>query len=180
MQQARAIDNLVPPLAFVETLVRNFRRELDAAVACGKEAVDLHPGSPFGRLHYAEALEHAGRHEEALAEYRFAGAMSPCAPWVRAKGARFMAKTGRSAEALEILNELERRRESEHLDAYHMALLLHALGRRDDAFQELERAYVEKSYLTLLLDVDPKADSLRGDPRFMRFRDKVLVSAQSA
>jgi tetratricopeptide (TPR) repeat protein len=177
MRQTRATDLLVAPLAFVETIVRLFRREFNLAIQQGKEALDLHPGSQFGRVNYAEALEHAGRHEEATIQYHLAAALAD-APWVRATAARFLAKIGRTAEALETLSELTRARETDYVDAFHFGLLLDALGRRDEAFQELERAYEERSYMLLLLDTDPKADSLRSDPRFTRLRDKVLRRAQ--
>src|ERR1700682_2176295 len=76
-QQAQAIDALFPPLSFVWTIVRLFRREFDAAVVCGKNTVDLHPSSQIGRTDYALALELAGRPAEALAQYRLASAMAP-------------------------------------------------------------------------------------------------------
>ena len=55
-----------------------------------------------------------------------------------------------------------------------MAMLLDALGDRDQAFQELERAYHEKSPILFMLDVDPKMDTLRADGRFAVLRNKIL------
>jgi DNA-binding winged helix-turn-helix (wHTH) protein len=180
MTEAHAAGALLPPLAFVDTLVRLYRRECDEAVVCGKKCIDLHPASQFGRVLCAEALELAGRHEEALAHYQLAAAISPDVPWILAQGARFMALTGRSREALEILDALERKRATEYVEACNLAYLLDALGKRDEAFAELERAYEERSYALLLMDVDPKADRLRGDPRFARLRSKVFGSPQPA
>lgn len=177
MRQTRASDLLVAPLAFVETIVRLFRREFNLAIQHGKEALDLHPGSQFGRVSYAEALEHAGRYEEATIQYHLAATLAD-APWVRAMAARFLAKIGRTAEALKTLSELKRARETDYVDAYHFGLLLDALGMRDEAFQELERAYEERSYMMLLFGTDPKTDPLRSDPRFARLRDKVMRRAQ--
>jgi DNA-binding winged helix-turn-helix (wHTH) protein len=176
-QHALATDVLLPPIAFVDTVLHLFRREFPLAAACGKKSIDLHPSSPFGRVYYAEALEHLGQGDEAIKHYRLAHAISPEIPWIRAQGARFLAKVGQIKEARETLGELEKLRASEHVDAYHMALLLHALGKRDAAFAELERAYEEKSYMVLLIDVDPKADPLRKCAGFSRFRDKVMRSA---
>ena len=42
-----------------------------------------------------------------------------------------------------------------------MAVLLDALGDPDQAFQELERAYHEKSPVLFALRVDPRLDNLR-------------------
>jgi DNA-binding winged helix-turn-helix (wHTH) protein/Tfp pilus assembly protein PilF len=172
MQQPSEIDLLLPPFAFVETLLRLYRREFDLAIACGEQARDLHPGTPFGRVHYAEALEHAGRLEEARQEYRIVASMSPDVPWIRAQGARFLAKIGRADEATQILWELQQDRARRYVDAYHLALLLLALGRAGEAYQELERAFQERSCQLLVMDVDPKADVFREDSRFASFRSK--------
>jgi hypothetical protein len=56
------------------------------------------------------------------------------------------------------------------VDAYYLALLHDALGRRDMALVENERAYDENSVPICLLDVDAKMDSLRQDSQFNRFR----------
>jgi hypothetical protein len=47
-----------------------------------------------------------------------------------------------------------------------MALLLDALGRRDEAFAELERARRENSATLFLMNVDVRGEELRKDPRF--------------
>ena len=176
IQKAHATDLLVATIAFVEVLVHLFRREFHGAVARGSEAVNLHPLSPKIELLYAEALEQVGRNEEALKHFRHVGAISGV-PWIRAQEARFMATIGLEAEALRILEELQTNRATAYVDAYHLALLLFSLGRRDEAFQELERAREEKSYMMFFLHADPKADSLRSDPRYAAFRNEVLTVA---
>jgi len=60
------------------------------------------------------------------------------------------------------------------VNAYFVALLYDALGERNLAFQELERACDENSTTFCLLDVDPKMDPLRKDPRFERLRERVF------
>jgi hypothetical protein len=61
-----------------------------------------------------------------------------------------------------------------------MAVLLDALGERDQAFQELERAYHEKSPVLFMLDVDPKLDALRTDGRFAVLRNRIFESQDAA
>jgi len=60
------------------------------------------------------------------------------------------------------------------VDAFFLALLLHALGRKEEAFLELERAVDENSAALFIIDVDPRLDPLRADPRFGRIRDRVF------
>jgi len=177
---AYAADPLYPTLPATEIFILFCHREFDAAVACGKRGLDLHPYLHLGRAYYAQALEFSGRVEEALAQYRLAILISPQMFWLQALQARCLANNGRKAEALEILEELERTRLSEYIDAYYMALLFNALGRRDEAIDELGRAFDENSPTLYMLDVDPKMDSLRADSRFMRLRDAVFGIAGKA
>ena len=174
MLRAKAADALLPDLAFLETVVALFRREFDAAVEWGRNTVDLHPGLQLGRAFYAQALEFAGQPLEAMAQYRMASTMSPDTPWIRALEGSCLARFGRFAEAAAILEDLRRTRENEYVDAYQMALLLDVLGKRDEAFEELERADQENSYGLLFLDVDAKADRIRADPRFRSLRNRVF------
>jgi len=93
---------------------------------------------------------------------------------VRALEARCLANMGRRADAETVLEELEETRLSEYVDAYYIALLFEALGRRDDAIEELDRAIYENSATLYMLDVDPKMDTLRSDRRFDKLRERLF------
>jgi tetratricopeptide (TPR) repeat protein len=107
--------------------------------------LELHPYLYLGRLFYGESLEHRGKHSQALEQYRLAVIMSPDLPWLQAVEGACLAKHGRRKEALAILTQLIQIRKTQYVDAYFMAVLMDALGDQDQAFQELERAYHEKS-----------------------------------
>jgi DNA-binding winged helix-turn-helix (wHTH) protein/Flp pilus assembly protein TadD len=171
VEDGYAADPLWPVLPATETLVRFCRREFDCAVACGKKAQQLHPYVQLARVFYAQALEYSGDLDEALAQYRHACVICPDLPWLRALEGVCLARRGRMAEACSVVAELDRRRTAEYVDGYYMAVLRDAVGRRDEAFRELERACAEGSPVLSILDVDPKMDSLRTDPRFARIRD---------
>jgi tetratricopeptide (TPR) repeat protein len=174
---ARASDPLAPELAFLEIVIHLFSREFDQAMVCGKRAVELHPGSQIARAFYAEALDFAGHNAEALEQYRLASSISPDTTWIRADQARSLALHGSIDEAASILDELERQRESQYVGAYHLALLLDALGRRNEALEELRRACEENSYALLFSLLDAKAAALRSDPRFERLRKRMVRAA---
>ena len=176
--QGRGADPLCPVLLSTETFIRLCRREFDEAVRCGKSSIDLHPYQHVGRAHYAEALERTGRVEEALAEMRLACVMSPDLPWLRALEAACLAKHGRRSEALAAFDELQSLREREYVDAYFVALLLDALGRRDQAFAELERAWMENSASLFQMNVDARGEGLRSDPRFKQLLRQVFGTPQ--
>ncbi len=174
LREAWAADSLWPILPCAEVFILCCRGDYDRAAACGRKALDLHPYLPMGRSHYAQALELAGRLDEALVEYRRACIMSPDLPRLRAEEGRCLAMAGYKADAAAVLNELEPLRQTEYVDAYHMALLQDALGRRDEAVRELERALNENSCQLFMLDVDPRMQSLSRLDGFSSLRNKVF------
>ena len=163
---AYSADALFPVLPATEISIRFLRREYEQAVDSGKRALELHPYVQLGRVFYAQGLEYSGRVDEALAQYRHACVICPDLPWLRALEATCLANSGRRPEALTILAELDAMRATDYVDAYYMALLREAIGDRDGALGELIRAFAENSTALPILNVDPKMDSLRADPRF--------------
>jgi tetratricopeptide (TPR) repeat protein len=160
------IDPLFPVLPAVEVSLQFFSRNYEAAIACGRKSLELHPYILIGRCWYAQALEYGNHLEEALQEYRTACSMLPGYVWLRILEAACLRRCGKINHATAIFEEVEQTRKSEYIDAYYMALLYDAFGMRDRAFAELERAVEEASITLCLLNVDPKVDALRQDPRF--------------
>ena len=168
LRRCEAIDPLLPLLPATETLVRFWLRDYAGAIDVGARGIELHPYLQIARANYAQALEAVGRLDEALSQYRTAIAMSPDSTWMRAHEGMCLAKMGRREEALAILDAMEHIRRSEFVDAYYMAVFHNALGQRDKAFEELARTYEDNSVWLFSIDVDPKMDPRRADPRFER------------
>ena len=51
-------------------------------------------------------------------------------------------------------------------DYFQLACLHAKIGEKDEAFQNLEKAYRERSFQIAIIQVEPQLDSLRDDPRF--------------
>jgi DNA-binding winged helix-turn-helix (wHTH) protein len=173
VNQAHNVDPLWPLWPATEVIIRFCRREFDDAARCVKTALELHPYLLLGRAFCAQALEYAGKTEEALAQYRFVRVVYPDVAWLGALEAACLARNGHQREARGILEELRMRRKAEYVDAYYMTLLMEALGKRAEAFEELERAVEENSAALYILDVDPQMDSLRGERRFTELRNRL-------
>ena len=168
--RARQADALHPALPATEVSVRMWRREFDLAVAAGARAVEMQPYVVLGRVSYGEALELSGHLEEALAQFELASVAFPDLPWLRALVGTCLAKMNRKREARVLLEELASRRRIEYVDSYAMALFRQSLGDDAGAFAELDRADAELCVSLYAIDVDPRADPLRQDRRFTRFR----------
>jgi len=162
------VDPLMPTLAATEVLVHCWRRDFEMAVVVGRRGAELHPHLQTVRVNYAQALQLAGRLDEALAQYQIASIIAPDVPWLRALEGACLAALGRRDEAHAVLAGLEAIRHAEYVDAYHMAVFRNALRRPREALAELQRAYAENSAWLYALDVDPMFDALRAEPGFRR------------
>ena len=156
---------LLPTLASIEVDLHVWRREFELATLLGAKAVELHPYLQVARAAYAQALQFSGRLDEALAQYRLTSVMCPDLPWLRALEGMCLAAMGLKARAMPILEGLEQLRRTEYVDAYYMAVFRSALGQREQALAELERACAENAAPLFAMNVDPKLDALRRDRR---------------
>ncbi len=80
--------------------------------------------------------------------------------------ARAYAQAGRRGEAEPLLADVERRADRGYVASYDLALTYAALDDANRAFGLLWRAYEERYPWLVLLNVEPKFDRLRNDPRF--------------
>ena len=176
----RAADMLGSGLALAEILVRFCGRDFEAAEKYGRKVLELHPHFPSAIVFYAAALEALGRYDEALEQYHLVCMLAPDILWHRVLEAACFAKAGKVHRAETILAHIQEKRETEYVCGYHMALLMHALGRTEDAFIELERGFQEGCTTMSLIDVDPKIDALRADPRFLILRNKLFPDCAAA
>ena len=156
---------LLPTLATIEVDLHNWRREFELATVLGEKSVQLHPYLQVARCGYGLALQCCGKFDDALAQYRLTSVMCPDLPWLRALEGTCLALMGLARRATPILEGLEQLRQTEYVDAYYMAVFRCALGQKEKAFAELERACAENAAPLFAMMVDPRLDGLRSDRR---------------
>ena len=69
-------------------------------------------------------------------------------------------------KAEDIISRLKELEKTQYVLNYWVAIVYAALGDKDAAFAELERAYQANDWFIPRLKIDPFMDPLRGDPRF--------------
>lgn len=175
IEACRRADPLLPTGAVAETVVHLWRRQFAMAADVAARTVELHPYLQIARVVYGEALRYLGRPEDALVQYQQCTMIAPDALWIRALEAACCADMGRVDEAHALLADLEERRRCDYVDAFHLAAARAAFRELDAAFAELDRACDENSAWLYAIDVDPKMDALRSDPRFAQIRARVLT-----
>jgi len=108
-----------------------------------------------------------GQAEEAIPELEKVVSFSKRSPGSIELLATAYARAGRRTEALRLINELKRRRQTSYIPAGAFISPYMALRDYDQAFVWFERAYQEKSNILQFLKVHPFFDPVRGDPRFI-------------
>ena len=76
------------------------------------------------------------------------------------------ARTGQRRKAEEMIARYRELEKSQFVSNYRVALIYVALGERDKAFAELEKAFQQRDTQLTRLKVDPLSAPLRDDPRF--------------
>jgi DNA-binding winged helix-turn-helix (wHTH) protein/TolB-like protein len=141
-------------------------RRYNEAVQQFRKTLEMDPDFAVTRFILGYAYEALGKYEDALKEYKHSqGDLGNLAEFTACVG-RMDAFSGRREQALYAIDELIHLSESGYVQASLIATIYAALGDKDEAFQWLERAYVEHDDDLCMLKFDTRLDSLRGDPRF--------------
>jgi tetratricopeptide (TPR) repeat protein len=81
-------------------------------------------------------------------------------------------------EALEILHDLLEESKQNYVPPYSIALVYTGLGKKNEALEWLQKAFVEHSHWRGWLSLTPELDSLRSDPRFTELLQRRFKEAQ--
>lgn len=138
-----------------------FAREYDAAIEQMKKTVELDANFAVGHStlsvayrmkdNYAESVEELAKFHELTGGEQTAALMRES-----------FSKGGWE----EFLRAMTDERRPANLTPYNVATFHAALGEKDMAFVELNKAYEDRESILGLLKVDPRFDSLHDDPRF--------------
>ena len=150
----------------------------DLAVEKGREALELDPRNAWARGYYGIALQQIGETEAGLAELEEANRLEDT-PLLKAFLANGYAVSGRTSEARALLGELEEISRQQYTCAYEIAVVHATLGDADEALAWLYKARADRADCIPYLNIDPRFDSLRSDPRFQALLDEIgFVSAR--
>ena len=141
-------------------------REPDRALERCAATMGVEPGSPWAHFFAGLAYELKAMYEEAIRELRAAEGLSSITSTATAGLGHACGLAGCPDQAEGVLSRLRRRADGGYVPAYDLAVVNVGLGRVEDAFACLERACEERSSWMSYLNVEPRLDPLRADPRF--------------
>jgi len=168
MLLAEELDPISSIIARDLARVHYYRQDYEAALEQCDRTIELNPH--FSPAYWTLGLvqEQRGEVDESAAAFQRARQLSPQSPIMQAALGRTMALSGKREEALRILRELQKLSEKRYVSPFELALLHFALGQGDEGFEWLTKAFQDRCFDLITLRVDPRAQTLRSNPRFQQ------------
>jgi tetratricopeptide (TPR) repeat protein len=178
IEQAQALDPLSPIINANSGLYLYYAHKYDEAIEQYRKTLEIDPR--FGVAHYYLGLAYLQKKEydKAISEFRTvmtsAGDAAAAAKdeldgddlETAAALAYAYASAGRRAEAQSLLDKMIKLSKRRYVSPLYLATIYTGLGEKDQALEQLNKAYDNKHPGLVLIRVEPLFDSLRDDKSF--------------
>ena len=167
IRQAMALDPLNPVhLGELGSLFFT-ARQYDESNRAFQKAFELDPDYIWPHVGFGEIYGVHKMYREAISELEKAVNLSNRNDeGAMASLGKVLGDSGRKQEARKLLKELEERSKHRYISPFLVALVQIGLGEHDQAIASLEQGYTNRDQWMMYLNVDPRLDELRSDPRF--------------
>ncbi len=152
-------------------------RDFDRSIRDSRSALEIDPDWWAAHLWLGQALSQTGQHDEAIKHAKRAAELNGGPTW-RAMLGGVYAVAGNHEEALEIYNDIKSQEEIQYACPYEIATIPLGLSDFDTTFMEMNRACQARSNCLAWLQVDPRLDPIRKDPRFDDLLERVGFEPQ--
>jgi len=156
-----------------------YARNYDGAITQYKKTLEMEPNFPPAYQFLPVAYEQKGDVDQAVAMFLSSPKTNPVggeSSFSRAGLAHAYALKGQRQAAINILKELESDSSQTYIPATSIALVYAGLGDNDHTFEWLEKAYQEHAFQLQWLNIEPRWDGLRSDPRFEEILRRIRLS----
>jgi tetratricopeptide (TPR) repeat protein len=171
-EEARGLDPVsAAAIANISSVLWHAGR-YEESVARAKTALEIGPDNSRAYEDLGRAYEQLGRFDDAIVAFRKASG----APRIQASLAHTYALAGKRDETLKILRRLEKEAKRSFVSAYEFALIFLGLGRKEELFAALEKAFDERSSALPFIKVNPRFAHLRRDRRFRKLLQRLGLS----
>jgi serine/threonine protein kinase/Tfp pilus assembly protein PilF len=156
-------------------LAMYYNRQYDNAIEIARKTLELDPN--YAAAHRLLSLAYQGKElfDEAIAENRNWGTLTGNKVETTVALAQLYAVSGQKEDAKKLIEVVEKDKLVIDQVCRGLAMVYAALGENDIAFKWLEKSYERHEESLLSLKVDPKADRLRSDPRFIALLKRIGV-----
>lgn len=166
MARAHELDPLSLIINSIYGLMYFYGRCYDKTIEKGRKTLDIDPNFFWVFMGFGWCYEQKGMQAEAIAAFQNAVRLTGGGIGTLAGLGHAYAIFGNKDEARAILDKLAVESKQSYVSPFDIALVYTGLGEIDQAFEWLEKAYEDRMGWLIWLNVEPKWDSIRADPRF--------------
>jgi tetratricopeptide (TPR) repeat protein len=153
-----------------------YARRFDDAIAQLHKAIELDDNFYYAHFELGIALQSKGLIDAAIVEYEKAHRLNDD-PEVSGLLGQAYAVRGRRDDALKMLTQLKDESARRYVPAYSFALIYLGLGEKEESMRWLEKDFSDQDGWNIgFINVDPRLDPLRDDPRFEALVKKVFAA----
>lgn len=173
ISRAAELDPVSQAILKDKGLALYYNGQYDEAIELATKTLELDPNYAAAHRLLSLAYQAKRMFDEALVEHQIWAGLTGNKVEAAVTLAQLYAVSGQAEEARRLIDDVTR----DKLVAQHinrgLALVYAALGEIDLAFKHLEESYARREEALLSLNVDPKVDVLRSDPRFTELLKKM-------
>jgi TolB-like protein len=162
---AQALDPLSLVVAQSAAEPYLYRREYSTAIRILRNLIAREPMYESAHFDLGRCYLYSSDYEAAIRCFESSAELAGHLGAMPALGCAF-ALSGRRSEARAILRELKDYSARRYVAPTGMAMVLLALGEKEQALEALERAYRDRCFAMIFLEIEPLFDSLHGSSRF--------------
>jgi TolB-like protein/class 3 adenylate cyclase/Flp pilus assembly protein TadD len=164
--RAQELDPLSLIINSLYGLMYFYNRCYDKTIEQGLKTLDIDPNFFWVFMGLGWCYEQKGMYEEAIAAFQNAVKLTGGGIGTLAALGHAYAISGKRNEAQTILDKLAIEAQQSYISPFDIALVYTGMGEIDHTFKWLEKAYEDRFGWLIWLNVEPKWDSIRLDPRF--------------
>ena len=173
MARARELDPVFLLYRALEGMLFHHARRDAEALDRLQQTVDLDPNFWITHLMLGKVYTQQRKYPEAIKEFGKARELSHGNSEAIASIGYAAALAGDLLKARAVLDELKALSNEHYVPPVNVALVLSALGEKDEALASLEKGCTERDVRLTILKVDPRWDALRSDPRFIAILKRI-------
>ncbi len=179
IKTAQSLDPLSPSIAADAGGYEFYAGRYEAAIVEIQKTIELDPAFARAYTQLGGVYEQMGKHAEAIAAFERARELSGGATYSLTAIAHALALSGRRDEANRMLMEIGEIAKRKYVSAYSLAAVQVALGDTDRAFEYLDQAVKARDRALIWLNVAPRFNPVRSDPRLRAILRTVWAESPS-
>ena len=166
IEKARELDPLSLAINTGVGHVLYLSGQYDRAIEEYRRVVDLDPSFMATHIWFGRPYLEKGMFTEAIAELETAVRLSGESIIALAMLGHGLASAGRNVEALEILEKLKQKSQTQYVPSYWIAVLYNGFKDKEQVITWMRKAFEERSSWLVWSNVEPRFAWLRDDPDF--------------